>query len=278
MVITRRKLTKQQVDEEDFGAYIASSSSGEDSEHGSVADFERNAEKPNDSNLAESEPSPKPKPKPEPKKGKHSASALRALLLDPSNAEELPEGWGGSERSKEGEISVTFAPGLSTNASVGDNDEDQETTLERYIRRQREKKAEKKAKREERVVAKGGGASAKAEGAGSKTVEGDDFFGDDKDGEALKIEEGPSSKYVDDSAPASLADDEPLVDDERKHFSMKDVLETEKKAKRRRFKRRGHQDERELQIGENFAIDVKDERFKALHDESEFAIDPTNPQ
>ena len=59
---------------------------------------------------------------------------------------------------------------------------------------------------------------------------------------------------------------------------MRDVLEMEKKSRWKKFKKRGHQDERELQVGENFTIDVKDDRFKALHDESEFAIDPTNPQ
>ncbi len=275
-MITRRKLTKQQANEEDFRAYIASSPSGEGSEVDSEDDYERNAGRPNSSNLEESKLDSELKPK----KGKHSASALRALLLGPSNAEELPEGWGGSERSKDGEIRVTFAPGLSTNAPVGDNDEDHETTLERYMRRQREKKAEKKAKREAKLAAQSGGLDPKAEAAGSKTVEGDDFFGDDADGETVKTKgkEG-SSEVVNDSISASLAAaDEPLVDDERRHFSMRDILETEKKSRWKKFKKRGHQDERELQVGENFTIDVKDDRFKALHDESEFAIDPTNPQ
>ncbi|KAF8337528.1 uncharacterized protein EI90DRAFT_2910021 [Cantharellus anzutake] len=256
VMLTRRRLTKQEIEEQDFRAFIASSSSSEDSE----------AEP--DGNVS--------------KKAKHSASALRALLLDPSNVDELPEGWGDNAYSNKDEISVTFAPGLSASANVN-SDEASQTTLERYMRRQREKKAERRAMR-------GAMRAADIEGApGSKAVEGDDFFGDEANSDDAKYETSnikgnersfATSKDSDDAVPESLQDAEQLVDDDdHKHFSMKDVLEAEKNAKRKKkFKKRGHKTERELEVGEEFVIDVKDDRFKALHDETEFAIDPTNPQ
>ena len=47
--------------------------------------------------------------------------------------------------------------------------------------------------------------------------------------------------------------------------------------KKKGAKGEGDEDgEREVQ--EDFAIDVKDERFQAVHEDHTFAIDPTNPQ
>jgi hypothetical protein len=66
------------------------------------------------------------------------------------------------------------------------------------------------------------------------------------------------------------------------HFSMKDILKAEKekgKKKRRRNKKGGkHEAEREVELGpDGWKLDVKDDRFKVLHEEPEFAIDPSNP-
>jgi hypothetical protein len=68
------------------------------------------------------------------------------------------------------------------------------------------------------------------------------------------------------------------------HFSMKDILKVEKesgKKKRKRTKKNKRPEgmEREVELGkEGWKIDTKDPRFKALHEEGDFAIDPSNPQ
>ena len=62
---------------------------------------------------------------------------------------------------------------------------------------------------------------------------------------------------------------------------MKAALKAEKtKGKKRKGKKgkKGEDDDQELELQEDFSIDVKDERFKALHEDHTFAIDPSNPQ
>lgn len=48
------------------------------------------------------------------------------------------------------------------------------------------------------------------------------------------------------------------------------------KTKKRRSANKEHEDDSEAE--EDFSIDVKDDRFKALHEDHQFAIDPSNPQ
>jgi len=73
-----------------------------------------------------------------------------------------------------------------------------------------------------------------------------------------------------------VAPDQPYS--ERKHFDMTAIIKSEKsrgkKLKERKKKTNGD-NENELQDG--FTIDVKDERFRALHEDHAFAIDPSNP-
>ena len=62
------------------------------------------------------------------------------------------------------------------------------------------------------------------------------------------------------------------------HFDFKAVVKAEKdKGKKKRKGKKGKDlDSNELQ--EDFVMDVQDERFKALHEDHQFAIDPSNPQ
>ncbi|KAG9011771.1 pre-rRNA-processing protein esf1 [Tulasnella sp. 427] len=69
-----------------------------------------------------------------------------------------------------------------------------------------------------------------------------------------------------------------------RHFDMAKVIKAEKMSskKKQRFKRKGDRDEGaqnedEAEDGRDFEINVGDDRFQALHDEYEFAIDPSNP-
>lgn len=72
-----------------------------------------------------------------------------------------------------------------------------------------------------------------------------------------------------------VASDNPNA--EPKHFNIKSVIKAEKQRKRKKGRKaKGDVDTNETQ--EDFIMDVKDERFKALHDDHQFAIDPSNPQ
>jgi len=57
---------------------------------------------------------------------------------------------------------------------------------------------------------------------------------------------------------------------------MKAVVRAEKKRGRKGKKNKQASELEELQ--EDFSVNVKDDRFKALHEDYTFAIDPSNPQ
>ncbi|BGP26426.1 pre-rRNA-processing protein ESF1 [Rhodotorula toruloides] len=66
-----------------------------------------------------------------------------------------------------------------------------------------------------------------------------------------------------------------------RHFDMRQILKAEKnKGKKRKVKgKKGKKpgDETET-INDNFKLDLGDERFKSLHEDFDFAIDPSNPR
>ena len=67
---------------------------------------------------------------------------------------------------------------------------------------------------------------------------------------------------------------------EVKHFDMKAVLRAEKRGGKRKKGKKGKKgaDDGENELQEDFSIDVKDDRFKAVLEDHTFAIDPTNPR
>lgn len=239
--VTRRTLTKKEIEDGDFKAFLASSSE------------------------SESEVITKVK-----KDKKPSRDKLRALLLD--NNEDLPEGWGPDKSQEDIDMEITFTPGLS-------EPKEDENTLEKY----RRKMKEKKKKRKEEVKTK----TLKAEGNEEK----DDFFdieSDAEEGRVHSITDGksrqgraskPPTRHV--STPEELAllvaSDDPHT--ETQHFDMKSVLKAERSARRKGKKKKNNtKDEGDNELQANFKIDVNDERFKVLHEDHQYAIDPTNPQ
>lgn len=259
--LTRRTLTRQEIEEEDFKTYLASESDGS----GSDAEVPQSFKQPGES-------------------AKARTARLRALLL--GNGEDGAEDvWGkqgrtaataleaSNSRSSEG-MEITFKPGLTAAAAAADDEE--LTTLQKYQRRMKEKLQRKKEKRELR----NSGTKATGDGADKPDVIADDFFGADEAEEPLR-EKKKASKPV-------IANTETLSDaidgDPSRHFSMTDVVKEERQAgKKRRRGKHGKKtdvgDERERELGDDqWQIDVKDERFRALHEEAEFAIDPSNPK
>jgi hypothetical protein len=154
-------------------------------------------------------------------------------------------------------MEITFTPGLSKSKNPED-----ETTLDKYRRKMKEKR---KKRKEEKPPSKG--------------VK-DDFFDggseSDEPGEAERPPQTPAEKqrYPDhlDKPDSSLG--EPAV--EAKHFDMKSVLKGEKKARLKGKHRRKLAKDDETQ--EDFVINASDDRFKVLHEDPSFAIDPSNPR
>ena len=260
--ITRRTLTKQEIEEADFKAYLASSTSGSESEFGDPNSQKNNA------------------------KGKTAKGAtrdkLRALLLR-DDEDDLPEGWGRGDEDEPRDIDmeITFTPGLS---EAKDKDKE-ETTLEKYARKMKEKRKKRKEELKER-----------AEEQGGKGRIDDDFFDAPSEGEeesdtferprqdkfkAIGKDRAtspnpPRHESTVDELALLVASDNPSAEPE--HFNMKSVLKAEKKAKGKWEKRtkKGNIDDNETQ--RDFVLDVNDDRFKAVHEDHKFAIDPSNPQ
>ncbi|KAL5641478.1 hypothetical protein ACGC1H_001831 [Rhizoctonia solani] len=241
--ITRRRMTRKEVEEEDFRALLASSSEDDD-------------DAPSESKRQDRE-------------------TLRGLLLGGDN-DDLPEGWGDADngKGKSGDLEITFRPALSSKTPVSE----EETTLDRYKRKQKEKREQRKSKR---TVDPPVEDNAEA---------GDEYF--EKDGVA---EPAPSTKVGEkkgakSSKPPNVSNDAELelllapdpnpVDKEPRHFDMRAVIKAEKasrpgKKSRRQVKK--HASINEVEDGQDFHIDVKDARFAVLHENHEFAIDPSNP-
>jgi hypothetical protein len=284
--MTRRTLTREEIDEQDFNNLVGASSGSESETEGA-------------------------KPK------KSNKKDIRALLLDNGDSDEDVWGKAGTawkeelaevrgQGKSEKDMEITFRPALSGAMAVTGGDEENMTTLEKYQMRMKEKKARKKEKRELRAAGKAVSGDESDGAKPKKADKGDDFFGGSSDEEEEEpvandndesdedVEESnlksksksksePKSKSNSKSSKQDLPKDLPEdLQTTTDHFSMKDILKAEKekgKKKRRRVKKGGkHEAEREVELGpDGWKLDVKDDRFKALHSEPEFAIDPSNP-
>lgn len=247
-LVTRRRLTRKEIEDDDFRAFLASSSGSED-EHGLGAHNQNRKAAERD--------------------------RLRALLLEGAG-DQMPEGWAKNKSSDDVDMEITFTPGLS-----GKKDEEHETTLEKYRKKMREKR--KKSKEERK---------AERESSARTGVEGDEFFAADSGDEVAtetkqagkRTSTGRNTEAAESNTAVSaeelallVASDNP--NSEPKHFNLKSVIKAEKRAKlkgKKGKKKSKQDDEHELQ--EDFVVNVHDERFKALHHNPQFAIDPSNPR
>ncbi|KAG1760041.1 hypothetical protein EV702DRAFT_1208036 [Suillus placidus] len=236
--ITRRSLSKKEIEEADFKAYIASSSSESDNDPDPVSKkrSQKNAQR----------------------------DKLRTLLLA-GDDDELPEGWGQDDdagKHNDVDMEITFTPGLTE----AKNPED-ETTMEAYQRKMREKR--KKRKEEVKVKAttitnnEGGGQP------GKKVSFDDEFF------EGVSGSEG-ESEAENASLSTKRVSRAQVVDKPVPPQVMKSDVKVGKKGKKKRGKKKVIDDDDEVQ--DDFIIDVKDDRFKAIHEDYQFAIDPSNPR
>ena len=251
-LVTRRRLTRKEIEDDDFRAYLASSSGSED-EHEGLGVHNQN-------------------------KKAAERDRLRTLLLE-GTGDQMPEGWAKNKSSDDVDMEITFTPGLSGKKK----DEEHETTLEKYQKKMREKrkksKEERKAERENNV---------------KTSVEGDEFFAVDSGDEvATETEKRKAGKRTNTTRNTEVAESNTAVSAEElallvasdnpnaepKHFNLKSVIKAEKRAKLKgkKGKKKSKQDD-ENEVQEDFVVNVHDDRFKALHHDPQFAIDPSNPR
>lgn len=198
-------------------------------------------------------------------------------------------------KKPDGEMEITFTSGLSTDGpkgSVFENDPE-ENTLEKYIRKQKERKARRKEK--VAVMKEGRQPDTKLavdEHVGKTNASEDDdpwndpFFASDAEAEKVIRAEVRKSKKAKkreerekqekDSA-AERANLELLMVDEDpsqvRHFDMNEIMKAEKAKKKGKKGKKGARD-----VEDNFKINTNDPRFARLFESHDFAIDPTNPR
>ncbi|KAK2461958.1 hypothetical protein APHAL10511_006421 [Amanita phalloides] len=251
MEMTRRKLTRKEIEEADFRAILASSSGSENELEGLEVEQKQN-------------------------KKAADRDKFRTLLLQESD-DHMPEGWVNKGKTLDDvDMEITFTPGLTEK-----QDEEPETTLEKYQKKIREKR--KKRKEEKQAPHEGN----------AKAIECDEFFAVDSGEEGTDIDEktkGKSGKNAIHKSEAAghqmavsaeelallVASDSP--NSKPKHFNLKTIIKEEKRGKLRGKKAKKLRPDDENEIQEDFIIDVHDERFKALHENPQFAIDPSNPR
>lgn len=216
----------------------------------------------------------------------------------------LQDGPSGSTAKRQagpvGDMEITFTSALSGSRkeeSTLDGDR-KETTIEKYVRKEKERKQ----KRREKVV---GARDAKGtDGEAAEDLGFDDpFFGSDGgDRKSTKVsasnrkanrqrrdEEVEGDKAMaqqkraelellmmeDDNLHQGAAEGEGLSQ-RPSHFDINEIVRAEKEARRKR-KRKGKPELSAAQQ-DGFEMDAQDARFAALYDRAEYAIDPTNPR
>ena len=285
--VQKRAFSRAELDENDLQAYIGSDSSDNDSVSSrksvtTAADRKMN-------------------------KREAERQKMRAALgLSEASASR-------SKKAKDepvGDMQITFSSGLNASKSskgVFENEpQDEESTRQRYIRKEKERKQRRKEKskatRGEGEGEDGGdhsgseqGDAAPADNAAAADEDdpfNDPFFNDPSTAAAAEKTARKADKAkkraerdAEDAAAASrraelellMADDEANGEGVR-HFDMREIEKAEKEA-RRKGKNKGKKSKKtEDAVKDEFKVEAEDPRFKALFDSHEYAIDPTNPR
>ncbi|KAF2271350.1 uncharacterized protein EI97DRAFT_437939 [Westerdykella ornata] len=191
----------------------------------------------------------------------------------------------------EGDLEITFSAGLSSNAPKGPVIEIEETTIEKYVRKQRERKQRRKERA--KALAEGRDPDAKPEQEPQKTVADEDdpwndpFFADGPNSakEAKELKKAKKAKKREEQEKeekdkaAQRANLELLMmgdeDEEMRHFDINEIMKAEKaKKKKGKKKTKGEA----APVEDNFKVDTQDPRFAELYENPDFAIDPTHPR
>ncbi|EFE29320.1 uncharacterized protein ARB_03891 [Trichophyton benhamiae CBS 112371] len=273
------KGSRKEIDENDLKAYLGSDSSENEEDEAEAA------------GAAEAGAAPKLSKK------EAERARVRALL----GLGDKPAA-GKKESKPVGEMEVTFSAGLTAapaRDTVFENEpEKEETTREKYVRKERERKQRRKAKLK---ASRSGEGVSQEEGGGKdrqETKEAEEDLGfDDPFFTAPELDAVKAAKQrkedrkklqeqrrAEEEASASKRAELELLmmDDEKStpisHFDMNEIEKAEKRARKSDKHRKGKKSVVETTPVDNFEMNVKDPRFQSLFESHEYAIDPTNPR
>ncbi|KAF4583182.1 pre-rRNA-processing protein ESF1 [Ophiocordyceps camponoti-floridani] len=185
-----------------------------------------------------------------------------------------------------GEMEITFAPALAHDKAEEAGEE--ETTIDKYKRKERERK---ERKRQETTKAEEQSEQKEDEDLGFN----DPFFTTDEPAatskSALRKEERRKRREAREEAEAETEALKAKLSgvmtedaDGLEHFDMKDIVRADKdeekgrKKKKKKKKKSRESAQKEGLMQEGFEMDLGDDRFQAVFDSHEFAIDPSNPK
>ena len=253
--------SRADIADNDLRAYLASDSEDEEDEEDAFAEPTAGASKLSKKELARKK--------------------MREALGLKDDPEDKP-----SKGGPVGDMEITFKPAL-TEESGGKKDPENETTAEKYIRKERERKA----KRKEKAMANGEGVNADAQAEPEEDLGFDDpFFTAEEPKQVSKAQlhkeerrkkrearEADEKQNAAEKAQLELLMAENHDEDAAHldHFDMNEIMKAEKKKNKKKGKK-----DKEVAAGlqEDFQLDVDDDRFKAVFEDHEFAIDPSNPK
>lgn len=176
-----------------------------------------------------------------------------------------------SDEEAKRDMEITFTAGLSTAKEDKEIDEENETTIEKYRRKDKERKDRKREKK------------GIVDTAEAKVDLGfDDPFFSEAPATTKKKEKKPEIDVEKESREKAELDLLMMDDkdaDGGAHFDIKNIIRAEKQSGKKRHKHAKKEEKRDG-LQDDFELDTKDPRFAAAYDNENhhFALDPTNPQ
>lgn len=201
------------------------------------------------------------------------------------------------KKSKQVEMEFTWGTGLNKKSdSKKAVVEEELTPFEQILEKKRLKKKSKKEERKQKFKAEAANSSDESEeqnGYSSDDVDvdmNDPYFAEEfangefdlpkKSKKKKKVKE--VSQESDDEDARKQAELQLLLDDgeeEKAHFSLKKIQDSEdmtKSKRKRKFKKGKGQETNKTEIEDNFKMNLTDNRFAAVFSEPDFNIDPTD--
>ncbi|KAK0386076.1 hypothetical protein NLU13_5913 [Sarocladium strictum] len=206
-----------------------------------------------------------------------------------------------SKREAVGDMQITFTPALSANEPKKDADAE-ETTIEKYKRKERERKERKRQQAKAKRAGPDGEESEEEQhvstGAQEEDLGFDDPFFTNEAPSApskasMRKEERLKKRAAREAAEAEsaaekanlrkvmAADKSENQADHLDHFDMNEIMRAEKQKRKKgkgKGKTKGGEDGEAAGLQEGFEMNVEDDRFKAVFENHEYAIDPSNPK
>ncbi|KAF2896263.1 hypothetical protein ILUMI_09903 [Ignelater luminosus] len=256
-----QKLASGKVDDiadTDLHAYLASSSDDEDDE----------ADKNNDSEDDENTKL-------------NSIDKYKALLQDIENSEKEKD-------KKDVEMEITWGIDLKekTDKLIKKklDEKEQKTPFQQYLEKCKEKKKAKREEHKKKLQSNKDEASENDSDIPSDIDMNDPYFAEEFDKPEFKKKKNKHviDKLSDGGDNLKKAELELLLandddDNGKKHFSLKKIQERENENKTKKKLKNKKQKEEVEQDGDDFKINVTDDRFSALYSSHHFNVDPTDP-